>query len=326
MSDPLVSVIMPCYQQERYVAEALRSVMAQTYRPLEIIIADDCSTDATYSVLQKVVASADCPHRIALERNERNRGIENYNVLMAKAQGEFIVHAHGDDISAPERVARLVDRWRETSASLVSSNAVIIDGEGREGGLLFDPRNEHDVGLVNLARSGRSSAILGAALGYERAVFDLFGPLDRRRSAIRTDFVLPFRAALLKGIALERAALLRFRRHDSTVRQITRGELDEDAWEEARWAEVVMQVFYLAETFRRAHSLGLPSTRDETVFSTLLVTLSRNVRRWSTARNRLLALGRRWNWTKPTCRRAPRTRRAGRGSSCREGRTTWPLR
>lgn len=299
MSDPLVSVIMPCYQQERYVAQALRSVMAQTYRPLEIIIADDCSTDATYSVLRKVVASADCPHRIALERNRKNRGIENYNVLMAKAQGEFIVHAHGDDISAPGRVARLVDRWRGTGVSLVSSNAVVVDGEGREAGLWFDPRETHDVSLVSLARSDRSLALLGAAFGYEREVFDRFGPLDRKRSLIRTDFVLPFRAALLKGVALEQAALLRFRRHDSTARQITRGELEEEPWEEARWAEVVIQVFYVMETFRHAYSLGLPSSRDETVGAALSTTLLRNVRRWATARNNLLAEGWRSNWTKP---------------------------
>ena len=50
MSGPLVSVLMPIFQQERYVAEALRSVMAQTYQPLEIIISDDCSADRTLEI------------------------------------------------------------------------------------------------------------------------------------------------------------------------------------------------------------------------------------------------------------------------------------
>ena len=53
-NSPLVSVIIPCYNTEKYVEQAVRSIMNQTYKNLEIILTDDCSTDGTFTILQKL--------------------------------------------------------------------------------------------------------------------------------------------------------------------------------------------------------------------------------------------------------------------------------
>ena len=69
---PFVSVIIPAYNAERYVESALRSVMAQTYTNLEILVADDCSSDGTLSVIERLAAE---DARITVFRNAENRGI-----------------------------------------------------------------------------------------------------------------------------------------------------------------------------------------------------------------------------------------------------------
>ena len=69
---PLVSVIIPAYNAERYVELAVRSIMNQTYKNLEILITDDCSTDRTFEILKKLEEE---DSRIKLFRNDKNLGI-----------------------------------------------------------------------------------------------------------------------------------------------------------------------------------------------------------------------------------------------------------
>ena len=57
MEGPLVSFCVKCYNQERYIGEALEGVFAQTYRPLEIVISDDASTDRSWEIIQAAVFS-----------------------------------------------------------------------------------------------------------------------------------------------------------------------------------------------------------------------------------------------------------------------------
>ena len=65
---PLISILMPTYNVERYVEEAVRSILSQAYQNFELIIVDDCSTDDTFEILQNLAKE---DHRIVLERNER---------------------------------------------------------------------------------------------------------------------------------------------------------------------------------------------------------------------------------------------------------------
>ena len=56
-SNPLISFAVICYRQERFIAEAVLSALTQTYSPLEIIISDDCSPDATFDVVREIVSA-----------------------------------------------------------------------------------------------------------------------------------------------------------------------------------------------------------------------------------------------------------------------------
>ncbi len=295
--NPLVSLIMPCYQQERFVRAALRSALSQDYSPLEIIVADDASSDGTYDIVREESAAYRGPHRVSHGRSPSNRGIGIYNVLVKQAQGEFIVVAHGDDVATPDRVSRLAAKWRDSGASLVASNALVVDAEDRPHGLLFDPNARPECSLEQLVERVHCREVLGATLGCAREVFERFAPLDRLKSPIRTDVVLPFRAALLNGSAFVTDPLLRYRFHRSPSTQLAdRSSADDLPARERSRAERVLQLLYLLETLEDAPDAVVEPHRRRALRERLLETLARESGRWALARNQLVADGWRVSW------------------------------
>ncbi len=99
INSPLISVILPTYNGEKYIAETLESVLNQTYKNLEIIITDDASKDKTVEIIKSYNDK-----RIKLYENENNLGIaNNTNKALSLATGEFIMMQDHDDISSPYR-------------------------------------------------------------------------------------------------------------------------------------------------------------------------------------------------------------------------------
>lgn len=106
MSDPLVSVIVPVFNRERFVAEALESVFAQDYRPLEVIVVDDGSSDGS----AEVARSFEQVDVIELEENlgpavARNVGLE-------RSTGRFLAFLDADDLMAPGRLSTQLGHLR----------------------------------------------------------------------------------------------------------------------------------------------------------------------------------------------------------------------
>lgn len=100
MSAPLVSVIMPAYNAEKFISKAIRSILDQTYGNFELIIVDDCSTDRTMDIVRTFDDS-----RIKIYHNDHNRGIaysRNYALEMSK--GKYIAIMDDDDISFANRL------------------------------------------------------------------------------------------------------------------------------------------------------------------------------------------------------------------------------
>jgi glycosyltransferase involved in cell wall biosynthesis len=99
-----VSVIIPCYNVEAYVEVALLSIIHQTYKNLEIICIDDCSTDNTFDILSRIAKS---DSRIVLLRNEQNlKLIKTLNKAIGLATGDYIARMDADDFSLPERIEK----------------------------------------------------------------------------------------------------------------------------------------------------------------------------------------------------------------------------
>ena len=100
---PLVSVVMPAWNAEATIVEALRSVAAQTYRDLEIIIVDDGSTDATAALAKEFCAS---DPRARTVRRSNGGPAAARNLGIAEARGEWIALIDADDVWHPTKIEK----------------------------------------------------------------------------------------------------------------------------------------------------------------------------------------------------------------------------
>lgn len=137
---PRVSVVMPTYNVERYVGQAISSVLAQSEASLELIVVDDASTDATRD---RVRAFHD--DRLRLLAMERNGGQATArNRALSEARGEWVALIDADDWWAPERLERLLAAAAQANASMVADDCHLIeDGATRPWGSLMGMHGLH---------------------------------------------------------------------------------------------------------------------------------------------------------------------------------------
>ena len=127
---PRVSVAMPVYNREKYVAESIESVLNQTYTDFEFLICDDGSTDGTWDILKKYETE---DKRIKLFKNEANLGISRtLNKLISYAQGEYLARQDSDDLWLKNKLkiqVKFLDK--DTKYDFVASNCIFINEFGR---------------------------------------------------------------------------------------------------------------------------------------------------------------------------------------------------
>lgn len=127
-NNPLVSILIPTYNREKYLAEALDSALAQTYKNIEIIVHDDASTDSTPSLLKKY-----SDPRLRIIRTEDNHGmLGGWNYIVSKARGEYIKFLASDDLLEQTCVEELVAAAEcHPSAAIITCQRKFIDEKGR---------------------------------------------------------------------------------------------------------------------------------------------------------------------------------------------------
>lgn len=208
---PLISVVMLCYDHERYIAEALDGLLAQSYAPLDIIIVDDCSPDRSAEIVMARLAGYRGNARFV--RHTFNKGLLGARETGFRvARGAFVVDTCDDDVMKPDMVAEMVDAWRANNVSLVTANAEYIDAESRPlGRTVRDCDDPADDSFETLTRDGANACCFGATIGVERAVYETFGMPPAHLANL--DIMLPFYAYLLKGACFIRKPLLKYRIH-----------------------------------------------------------------------------------------------------------------
>lgn len=212
ISAPLATLAIIAYNQEGVIREAIEGAFTQTYSPLEIILSDDCSPDGTFEVMQQMAAAYGGPHRVIARQTPQNlRLVPHLDDVMAVASGAFFVAHAGDDISLPDRVARLMATWLDGAGRVMmvhsAAEEMTVDGQPT-GVVLHAPEKVWDqpTGATFIRDQG---CVMGSTAGWDRRVFDHFGPLGPELSS--EDRVMPFRATLLGEVVYLKDPLVKYR-------------------------------------------------------------------------------------------------------------------
>lgn len=122
--NPLVTALICNYNYGRYLAEAINSALAQTWKNLEVLVVDDGSTDHSREVLKRYEG------RIRTILKENGGQASAFNVGIAEARGEIICFLDSDDLWHPDKVARVVAKYQEAPWGLVCHDMAMIDSNG----------------------------------------------------------------------------------------------------------------------------------------------------------------------------------------------------
>jgi len=226
---PAVSVGLPVYNGERYLAPAIESILAQTYGDLELLLCDNASTDATEEICRRY---ADADPRVRYVRHPENLGAaENYNGAFRLARGRYFRWAAHDDLLEPRHLERCTAELDAAPESVVLCypRTVLVDGEGRPLRVhedRMDLREEHP--YQRLRHVVRVWSLCNPIFGLIRR--EALARTGLIRKFVSSDVVLLCELALLGGFREVPEPLFLRRIHEDTSRR-----RDVSLREVARW-------------------------------------------------------------------------------------------
>jgi glycosyltransferase involved in cell wall biosynthesis len=208
--DPKVSVLVTNYNFGRFVIEAVNSVLAQTYRNLEVIVCDDGSTDDS---LERIARAFDGDRRVVYLTQPNAGQAAAFNAAFARASGELVALLDADDLYLPQRVARVVEHFRASPGlGLLSHQLRVVDEELRPLRSAFPAKLDEGWLGTGPSAVGAFSKAPSSGLTIHRAVAERVFPLppDFR---ICADAVIARRAAVLSRIGALHEVLALYRQH-----------------------------------------------------------------------------------------------------------------
>ena len=194
-SQPILSVLVVAYQQEKTIASAVESALNQKAKGLEIIFSDDASDDGTYAIMKEAVSNYRGSHAVYCIRQPENLGLNQHlNRLIEIAKADRIMYMAGDDVSYSHRAGKVIEAFLRFDALLIHSSADTMDVDGKltknqryRSASFFKSTNP-----LKVATS--LSLYLGASGAFHKDLFRKYGPLPN--SIAYEDLITGFRATL----------------------------------------------------------------------------------------------------------------------------------
>jgi len=202
-----VSVVIPCYNQGRFLGEAIDSVLRQTCPPIDLIVVDDGSTDDTADVAQRYAEVKYLRQPNDGAPSARNRGLRS-------SQGEFVLFLDADDRLLPEALALGVRALRDHADwAFVTGHVRLVSADGAPEST---PPQAHAAGDQFLALLRSNYIWTPGAVLYRRSVLDTLGAFDPAARA-SADYELNVRIARLQAIGCHHQVMLEYRRHGDNM-------------------------------------------------------------------------------------------------------------
>lgn len=182
MHASLVSVVIPTYNRARYLAEAIESLLGQTYTDFEVIVVDDGSTDETPDVAARYSSEV----RYVRQSNSERGAARNHGLRLAR--GEYVAFLDSDDFWKPDKLERDLDFLRDRpDVGLVYADVVLVDEKGRP---LRTRRLPHLDGWVTTRLLRENFITLSSVLARTAAVRDAGGFREERELSGSEDWEL----------------------------------------------------------------------------------------------------------------------------------------
>jgi len=210
--EPLVSVIIPCFNRENYIAETVDSVLDQTYGNIELFVIDDGCTDNSRNILNSYLDQL-----VVLEHPGRvNRGQSaGINLGLSHCEGAYVAILDSDDLFYPGKIERQVAYLQEYSEiGTVYTNGMNIDADGVAKYTVYSPGERSIIGPEPVLESSAYNLPSNALV--RKQVFDKAGFLDESlRSA--QDHDMAIRLAEIAPVGYIDEILWAYRRHNESI-------------------------------------------------------------------------------------------------------------
>ncbi|MEO6731321.1 MAG: glycosyltransferase family A protein [Ferruginibacter sp.] len=251
---PLVSVLMTAYNREKYIAEAIESVLASTCTNFELIIADDCSTDHTLAIAKKYEA---IDARIKVFVNEKNLGdYPNRNRAASYAKGKYLKYLDSDDTIYPEGLAYSVAQMEKYPAA--SFGLSMIDNDHSVPSVFM---NSEEVIRKHFFHSSHlSTGPTGTII--KRELFEKMGGFDTR-FRMASDSFFNIKIAILTPVVLLKNRFFFYRMHEGQEQNNPKGYFiyaylaNKAMLKELKLPLTHKEITLLKNKFNREHAVAL---------------------------------------------------------------------
>lgn len=270
MNSPLVSIITPTYNHEKYIADCIRSVQAQTYTNWEMIVVDDGSTDSSYSIAKSF---ADKDFRVSVF-TQKNVGIfrlsETYNFALAQSTGKYIAVLEGDDVWLPEKLQWQVEELEKDEEKVLCWGMAYSSTVDLSENTALYPSLKTDINIYNNSPLGFASKKLiftcfipALTVVIRRNALEMIGGFIQNYNLPLVDLPTWQRLSLIGGFSFIPKSLGRWRIYPNQVTKTYTSEMAEGFY------KLGLDFYFSNKTL--AHSIGVTKNDIDKYFKKLLV-------------------------------------------------------
>lgn len=229
---PKISVLLPVYNAEAYIDEAIKSVLNQSFKDFELIIINDGSTDDSLARIQHYAQLDD---RCLVHSTENSGIVKSLNFGVNLARADIICRMDADDICMPQRLEKQFEYLnKHPECVAVGSNVLLIDPEGMPIVTWKYPNRHEEIDNLNLTGSV-GSCICHPSVAIKKSSFIMVGAY-RTNFEYAEDYALFLRLAEVGKLANLPDVLLKYRQHSASIGHVKRKQqlmVTQEALEEA---------------------------------------------------------------------------------------------